>query len=142
MEKYFIQAWDKNKHNLENYFRTHNQEEYSDYKTILQKILELVIHDHNDIGFKYESDNIKTIDYGDYQGTLLFIFCEDAYQPDENQTYYTVVDYGSCSGCDTLQRISHYDDEMPTEEQVKDYMNLALHMIQHIKCFGESDLEV
>ena len=40
--------------------------------------------------------------------------------------------YGSCSGCDTLQGINSYSCELPTEEQVKDYMTLALHLVQRM----------
>ena len=141
MEKYFINVWEENKQKLEDYFRTNIQEEYSDYKNIFQKILELVVDGYKDNNFKCELDNIKVIDYGDYQGTLIFIFCEDSYQPNTDETYYTSVYYGSCSGCDTLQGIADYNyDETPNEEQIKDYMSLALHMVQHIKCFGESEL--
>ena len=31
------------------------------------------------------------------------------------------VGYGSCSGCDTLEGIRYYNDDKPTEEQVRDY---------------------
>lgn len=37
------------------------------------------------------------------------------------------------SGCDTLMAISGYSDELPNEEQVKDYMTLALHLVQKLK---------
>jgi hypothetical protein len=48
---------------------------------------------------------------------------------------YVMTDtyYGSCSGCDTLQAISSYDDDLPNDEQVRDYMMLALHLVQKIK---------
>lgn len=39
--------------------------------------------------------------------------------------------------CDTLKAICSWDDDkFPTEEQLNDYMELALDMIQNIKCFG------
>lgn len=143
MKKYFVKTWDENKQKLEEYFKTHKQEEYcTDYKTIFQKTLEYVVNGYKGENFNYSDDDIKVVDYGDYQGTLIFIFSEETYQPTENQTYYTTVYYGSCSGCDTLQAIHEYDyDEVPNKEQLEDYMTLALHLIQHIKCFGESDLE-
>ena len=78
-----------------------------------------------------DASKIHQIDDGDYQGTLLFIIPEACYQP---STYWSVkVSYGSCSGCDTLQRIHSYDDETPTEQQVADYMSLALHIVQWLK---------
>jgi len=41
--------------------------------------------------------------------------------------------YGSCSGCDTLQAISDYDDGRPSELQLKEYMALALHLVQKMR---------
>ena len=39
--------------------------------------------------------------------------------------------------CDTLQAIYSWNYyKLPTEEQLNDYMELALDMIQNIKCFG------
>lgn len=77
---------------------------------------------------------IHVIDDGDYQGTLLFIIAAKGYQPSKYWAVY--VGYGSCSGCDTLQGIremsSSYSDP-PNEAQIKDYMTLALHIVQGIK---------
>ena len=135
MIKYFVNAWEDNKGGLRKYFKTHKQENYgSDYDSLLGALLN-VINGYNDINFKTE--NIKTIDYGNYQGTLIITFAIDTYQPTENETFYTVVDYGSCSGCDTLLAICDWDyDKLPTEKQIDGYMELCLHMIQNIKCFG------
>lgn len=142
MIKYFVDAWDKNKQVLEDYLKTNKQEEYCNaYERIFQKTLELVINSYKGETFKYSEENIKVIDYGDYQGTQIITFCQDVYQPTDDETYYTSVYYGSCSGCDTLQGIYNYnDEEVPSEEQLNDYMTLALHLIQNIKCFGESEL--
>ena len=49
------------------------------------------------------------------------------------------VGYGSCSGCDTLEGIRHYNDDKPTEEQVRDYMTLALHIVQGMKRMGDGE---
>jgi hypothetical protein len=38
-----------------------------------------------------------------------------------------------------LQAIYKYEDGKPTEEQVKDYMTLALHIIQGMRKMGDSD---
>ena len=49
---------------------------------------------------------------------------------------YTHNYYGSCSGCDTLQCIQDYDlSKIPDEDQVKEYMQLSLHLLQHMKQF-------
>lgn len=136
MEKYFINAWDANKDKLEEYFKNNTMDNYCEYNMILQKILKLVVNGHDDK--KFEHDQVKTIDFGEYHGTLILIFTEDDYQPSINQTYYTHVYYGSCSGCDTLEGIIQYNRSyLPNDEQVKDFMTLALNMIQNIKPFKE-----
>lgn len=80
----------------------------------------------------FELNSITVIDNGDYQGTQIFMISLDVYQPDPENYIYTHTYYGSCSGCDTLLGISRYGDELPDENQVKEYMTLALHLLQ--KC--------
>ena len=54
-----------------------------------------------------------------------------------NNYYITDNYYGSCSGCDTLMGIIEYDeDKYPSEQQVKKFMQLALNMVQKMKCLG------
>lgn len=137
MNKHFVKAWDENKHLLEEYIKTHNQDEYDDYEELVKLVIEKVLNNYKDLSFK--TDDIVEIDFGDYQGTLIYVFHEDICQPDTDETFYTSVDYGSCSGCDTLQSINDYSNELPTEDQVKQYMDLCLHLIQNIKCFGDVD---
>jgi len=128
-----IKQWDENKHKLEEYFRTTRQEEYSGYyKLILQKIIELVVTKKDEYD-SYDATNITVVDDGDYQGTQLFLIPTDSYQPSIEDYLITHTYYGSCSGCDTLQSISFGDDDLPTEEQVKEYMTLALHLVQKMK---------
>ena len=132
MRKEIVKQWEANKHLLEEWFKTTKQSEYDEYKTIVTKVCELVLTDK-----KYKLDEITEIDNGDYQGTLLYAIPEDTYQPAEYEYLFTTVSYGSCSGCDTLQGISEYSDGLPTEEQVKEYMTLALHLVQHMKKYSE-----
>lgn len=78
-----------------------------------------------------DPDRITEIDHGDYQGKLVYVIGATGYQPD---TYWYVhIAYGSCSVCDTLQGIQGYDDNKPTDEQVSQYMTLALHIVQRMK---------
>lgn len=146
MLDFAIKKWDKNKDKLREYFENNKQEDYADsYGDFTKKVIEVIFNDddygYND-GDQYEVFDLKRhfqeIDFGDYQGALIFVFAYDVYQPSTGETFYTSVDYGSCSGCDTLQAIRGYDyDETPTERQVNDYMELALNLIQEMKCFGE-----
>ena len=86
---------------------------------------------------RLDPNRIHMIDWGDYQGTLLFIIGAEGYQPD--RFWAVKVSYGSCSGCDTLQGISGYDTTPPTGEQVDDYYKLALHIVQGLKEIGGAD---
>ena len=141
MIKEFVNQWDKNKKELEEYFRTHKQEEYNKYSKIVKLLIQYVLNkglndDCDEI--KINPDTLTEIDFGDYQGTLIYVFAEDTYQPSTNETFYTSVGYGSCSGCDTLQSIQEYGlEELPNEEQVEDYMKLSLDILQKINRFKD-----
>ena len=127
-----IEQWENNKSKLENYFRTTDQYEYCGYKQIVEKLFELCIT-NADEHYGFNIERMTVIDDGDYQGTKLFIIPKDTYQPSVDDYITTHTYYGSCSGCDTLQSICGYDYGLPTEEQVKLYMTLALHLVQKLK---------
>lgn len=78
-----------------------------------------------------DPERVHVIDDGNYQGTQLFIFTGDDYQPGEGDYYFVSVCYGSCSGCDTLESIKNYGD--PEPEAVNECVTLALHIVQGIK---------
>ncbi len=107
----------------------------SDYKEIVTNVIRLIT-DENDYGdFNPDPERIHQIDDGDYQGTLLFVIAAKGYQPSDY--WYAKISYGSCSGCDTLESIRSYDDTPPTPEQIKDYMTLALHVVEAMKKMGD-----
>lgn len=128
-----ILQWEENKHKLEEYFRTTKQGEYHTYEQIVRKIFELCLTKADDRGNGFDISKMTVIDDGDYQGTKIFIIPKDTYQPIASEYVVTNTYYGSCSGCDTLQSISDYDYDLPTEGQVKEYMTLALHLVQKLK---------
>lgn len=132
MIKEFIEKWDKYKNELEEYFKTNKQLEYSSYELIVKALFDIIINkDEED---KFNTENIVVIDDGDYQGTQIFILHKDWYQPSVEDYVYTNTYYGSCSGCDTLIAIQDWDlEELPSEEQIKEYMTLALHLLQKCK---------
>ena len=130
-----ISRWDENNEKLKEYFKNTKQSDYcQSYLSILKAIVKTILPDEN------ISSEIIEIDHGEYQGTLIFILHKEEYQPSESDYFITSVSYGSCSVCDTLQAISVYHDDMlPTEEQVGEYMSLALHMVQKMKSLKELD---
>ena len=128
-----IKKWEENKHKLEEYFSTTKQEEFASYETIIQKIFELVVNSDEDSYERFNINKMTVIDDGDYQGTQIFIIPKDTYQPNIDDYLITHTYYGSCSGCDVLEGIRNYSSGLPTEQQVKEYMILALHLVQKMK---------
>ena len=130
-----VKQWEENKYKLEEYFKTTNQEKYSSYKQIVIKLFELCLIEADDYS-GFDLNKMTVIDDGDYQGTQIFIIPTDTYQPGIGDYVLTHTYYGSCSGCDTLLSIRNGEDGLPTDEQVKEYMTLALHLVQKLKWLG------
>lgn len=131
MDSDIIKRWEKNKQHLSEYLQNnpHQNYEYMDLIKIL--VNECLNYDIKNDTF---SNDINVIDHGDYQGTQIFILHKDDYQPSIRDYYYTHNEYGSCSGCDALLAIQDSDSsEFPSEKQVKEYMDLMLHLIQRMK---------
>lgn len=146
MIKEIVKAWDTNKDRLYEFLKATPQSEYDTYKKLVRIIFEQVINPYYgveaeaDIWYSYDGFDIKKlveIDDGEYQGTLIYIIPFKTYQPAQYEYITTYVDYGSCSGCDALMRISGYEDGLPTESQLKLYMTLCLHIVQRIKWLYE-----
>lgn len=124
----FIDRFILNKEKLAGVF---TEKHPDDYMNLVVETIRLIT-DKEEYGIFNPSPNrIHQIDDGDYQGTLLFVIAAKGYQP--SKYWYVKVNYGSCSGCDTLQSIRMYGDEKPTPEQIKDYLTLALHIVEGLK---------
>ena len=132
MLKQVVTQWDLNKKNLEKYFKETPQSEYSSYEEILRQIIIHVLNE-GDNSMDLNPEEISVVNDEQYQGTQIFLFHINEYQPNVEDYYWTNNFYGSCSGCDTLLSISMYEYGLPNDEQVKEYMYLSLQMIQKIK---------
>lgn len=126
MIKKFVKAWEEKKHLVRAVFEAAHP---GSYLEVVRAVVEIMP--------EMDAERIHAIDDGHYQGTLIFVIPEEGYQP--SSYWFVKVDYGSCSGCDTLERIRNYCDEKPTPEQVDDYMTLALHIVQRLKSMQEGD---
>lgn len=128
----FVLAWDENKDKLKEHIKTHDQNEYDSYEALVKLLFDIVINPEQESCSRaeYDTANIVTLDDGSYSGTQIFILHEDCYEPCIDDYVYTTVCYGSCSGCDTLQGIQCCHDGLPNNEQVSDYMELCLHLLQ------------
>ena len=140
MVKEFILKWEKYKGELENYIKTTKQSEYDEYEKLVKLLFDYVINNGDDNYYEYNTDKITVLDDGDYQGTQIFILHKRTYQPDIGDYVYTHNYYGSCSGCDTLLSISNYSDGIPNEQQVKEYMQLCLNLLQQLRYFKENNI--
>ena len=137
-----IEQWDLNNHNLKQYFESTEQREYCDYKEILSLIFELVVEkvDKDGVSFTIQKENIRTIDDGEYEGTIIYIIPID--RPFIDVSDYLITDnyYCSCSGCDALLSISDCESKKPNEIQVKEYMTIALHLVQKLRWMSKQAL--
>lgn len=135
MEKDIIERWEKGKENLRNWLKVHEQSEYVNYKELVIALIE------NCLNYNVKSDeristDIDISDHGDYQGTQIFLIHRECYQPGCEDYWIFDNYYGSCSGCDTLLSISLYDNGLPTDSQVEEYMTLCLQLVQRMKSLG------
>lgn len=125
----YVDIFMAKKPDLEKIFKEKHPEEYKD----IVKAVVTVLAGEDGYG-RPDPERIHEIDDGGYQGMLVFVIGAEGYQPSDY--WYVRVYYGSCSECDTLQAIEGYSGESPTDEQVKDYMTLALHIVQGLKKMG------
>ena len=129
----FTKAWFANLHTMREKFTAKHPEEY---KEVVRAVVEMLAGASDEYE-KPDPERIHAIDDGNYQGTLIFVIGCSGYQP--GRYWYVKVGYGSCSGCDTLQAISGYSGEPPNNEQVSEYMTLALHIVQGLREMGDSE---
>ena len=141
MIKYCIKKWNKNKDKLYNELKDDPNLNGCEYEYLVRLVVKHILNGDIDESSEYEQwddTRITIVDNGDYQGTLLFIIPQKTYQPQEFEYLITYVNYGSCSGCDTLQSIQLFSGDKPTDSQLKDYMtlckDLVCNMVKPFKC--------
>ena len=146
MDKEMLEKWESNKNNLRKKLECLNDAKIEDlsYSHLVRYVIDEILND----GIKnsrFLSSKLKVVDYGDYQGTIIFIFTKNIYQPSLHETYYTFIEYGSCSGCDILINIicNYFDIKYVNQSAkhkclVNDLMILCLHIFQHINSFEGS----
>lgn len=129
----FVRRWEARKSEVRAAFEASHP---SDYIDIVRHVVSILTTD----GYSGSPDpkRLHEINDGDYQGTLVYVIAETGYQP--NTYWYVRVCYGSCSGCDTLEAIRGYCSELPSKEQVDQYMTLALHILQGLKKMGGEEV--
>lgn len=133
MIKFCRDRWDQNKGLLEQHLRTDTTLNSCEYKDLVELVVKYILNGGEKpqtfVNHLWDYENIVTIDHGEYQGTILFLIPMCAYQPAEYEYLMTFVGYGSCSGCDTLQAIQDYRDELLSDKQVKEFMTLCKDLV-------------
>jgi hypothetical protein len=130
--KYCLKKWDENKKILEERLKKDTSLIDCEYVYLVKMVVECILNQGDEV-HEFDSENITVIDNGDYQGTQLFMIPMDSCQPEEYEYILTYVGYGSCSGCDTLQRIWEKSKrKTPTKLQLKDYMSLCKDIVANM----------
>jgi hypothetical protein len=122
MIKEFVEQWGRKKDRLRQRIAESRPDKY---KQLVEFVAEIM-----DEGKTLEPSEVFEFWGSDYQGNALYVLRgkNNTYQGD---CFYTVkVDYGSCSGCDTLQSIIV---DFEGDKQLDQYMNLCLHIVQELK---------
>lgn len=141
MIKFCLEQWEHNKDRLKRELETRTDLNICEYKTLVELVTEFILNNPEDEPYyfegygelKFKTEHITEIDDGQYQGTLLYLIPIDIYQPSEFEYLMTFVDYGSCSGCDTLQSIQDYCGEANlTPSQVNDFMSLCKDIVTNM----------
>lgn len=123
MIKEFVEAWERNKHELEAKFQQKHPE---DYDEILRGVLELF----RELAIRPHPRKFHRVADGDYNGTLVFVIPQE----EGDDFWYVKIAYGTSWCCDTLEYIKKENQsDPPNEDQVKMYMTLALHIVQRLK---------
>lgn len=131
MIKEFLEKWWKYKDNMESYFRGFEDISGVEYHGIVKALVENILN--QGVEWCKLSKEVKVIDDGDYEGTMIFIFHNDTCTPSITDYFFTHNYYGSCSGCDTLLSIVEGSGGKATDEQVKLLMRLAFDLLRNIK---------
>ena len=132
----FVDRFMAKKDQLREQFKAQKIESYS---AIVRAVVDLLVYDHDFECDSPDPERIHEIDDGNYQGTLVFVVGAQGYDP--FKYWYVRISYGSCSGCDTLERINMGSwGDIPTDSQVNQYMDLALYVVQCMKLMDEEVL--
>lgn len=130
MDKHIIQQFEENREAIKASIeeRYENEGNYIEYKDLVEVLVSYIDG--------MDEHRISQIDYGDYQGCLVYIIAEEGYQP---ANYWAIrVWYGSCSACDSLHNALY-----SSKDTIGDLMALILHMAQGAKqiisCHEEED---
>mgnify|MGYP003348214952 CR=1 FL=1 len=118
MIEQFTKRWFSHNHIVREQFEKELPHSYSD---IVEAVITM-LHDEDEYA-SIDPERIHKIDDGNYQGTLVYVIGESGYQP--STYWYVKVEYGSCSGCDTLENILSGDYGHETQEEADAWKKIS-----------------
>jgi hypothetical protein len=129
MIKEFVDCFIENKSELLSRFEQTIPSNYSD---IVKATIQLIYDKLKDNEDLYIPDpfRITKLGFEDSGNNLYIIGDHDSYFP--TVYWYVQIEYGSCSGCDTLEKLQVTDSE-----NYEAYWTLALHIVQGLKPLSE-----
>ena len=157
MLDWVIQKWEKNKGRLEAAIRQDKNINECEYVYLVELVVHYILNDGCEIKeddwyedeLRWNAKRITEVDDGEWHGAKLFIIPKLTHWPAVEEYLFTYQYYGSCSVCDTLQRIQsvfwekvvdfHFTAELPTESQVKDYLLLCQYLVCNMNWLGGSE---
>ena len=116
--------WYKHKEKLEEKIKNDINKRWT-YVELFQLTVDTILEEEN-----LNTENITLINDSEYQGTLIFIVYDTYCQPSPWDYYMTYIFYGSCSVCDTLQRV--YETECE-ESKLEDLMYICKNFIENMR---------
>ena len=89
------------------------------------------------VGCEFDIDKIVQINNGDYKGDIIYVIPLARYQLSITDHYYTHNYYGSCSWCDVLESIKHY--ERTECEKLDELYKISIDLLFHLQKFKISE---
>lgn len=117
MNRYAVNKWNNNKGHLRNALMELSKEQKQElyYDDLMELCVKHILNVNTDKWEQY-CENVTRVSTGGYSGSILYVI-----MPKEDEgierALISYADYGSCSICDSLERI-HLSDEK--EEKVTD----------------------
>lgn len=126
----FVRRWEARKGEVRDAFAREGA--VQDYDDVVRAVI-TALRGETDRDKAPDPERITCIEPDDYAGTLVYVIAAKQYQPSD--FWYCRIDYGSCSGCDTLERILMDGGSRRSlnARQIDDLMTLALHVVQRLK---------
>ena len=128
MIKFCVEQWGKNRERLRAHLADRTDLGGCSYDVLVEAVVKYIFNDDDTLYYnEWDHEKITYVDDGNYQGTLLCLIPRNSYQPGAGEYLMTCIEYGSCSGCDTLQHLQMYIgyNETASDREIEQFMTLC-----------------